>query len=354
MTDISGSLRQWVDDSWRDLSLNDFALRPEFHQRNDKAPAWQALAGDAGFRKYFRLASEPSLLAVYAPPETEKNHEFLSIGRLLRKGGVLTPAVAACDLPRGFFLLEDFGPQLLLDVVDEDNCEALYKQAMATLMAVQQCDKDTQVLPPYDAVALSTEMSLFPEWFVRKLLNVELGDREVAVFKVLMDTLIQSAQEQPQVVVHRDYHSRNLVHRENGPPGVIDFQDAVIGPMTYDLVSLLRDCYIQWPEAKVQGWLKMFRSWSVYTGVCPEDQEIKFERWFDLMGLQRHIKVLGIFARLSLRDGKHRYLNDLPLVIDYTLNVARRYPACGAFVEWFEMALMPKIKEQAWWQAERL
>jgi len=339
MTDISGSLRQWVDD---------------FHQRHDKAPAWQALAGDAGFRRYYRLASEPSLLAVYAPPETEKNHEFLSIGRLLRKGGVLTPAVAACDLPRGFFLLEDFGPELLLDEVNEDNAEALYKQAMATLMALQQCDKDTQVLPPYDAVALSTEMALFPEWFVKKLLGVDINERERILLQDLSSALIQSAMAQPQVVVHRDYHSRNLVYRENGPPGVIDFQDAVIGPMTYDLVSLLRDCYIQWPDEKVQSWAKMFRSWSIYTGVCPESAEDQFMQWFDLMGLQRHIKVLGIFARLSLRDGKHRYLNDLPMVIDYTLNVAKKYSACGAFVEWFQMRLMPIIKQQPWWQAQRL
>lgn len=352
MTDPSSALRQWVVENWPDLSLTDFTLRPEFHRRCDRAPAWQALPGDAGFRQYYRLASQPPLLAVYAPPDTEKNLEFVNIARLLREGGIHTPAIAACDLKQGFFLIEDFGPSMLFDALNKSNADKLYKQAMANLMVLQRCRADPKVLPLYDRPALIAEMNLFQQWFVEALLGVTLNHHQQALLEQLFQRLANSALEQPQVVVHRDYHSRNLVHRAAGPPGVIDFQDAVIGPMTYDLVSLLRDCYVKWPDQQVLQWAGLFRSWAVYSGLCPAEHEGCFVRWFDLMGLQRHIKVLGVFARLSLRDNKPRYLGDLPMVINYTLSIARQYQQCDAFVQWFETHLLPKIQQQPWWQLQ--
>lgn len=350
MTDISNSLRQWVDANWPGLTLNDFAVKAEFHAQSGQAPVWQALAGDAGFRAYFRLASEPPLLAVYAPPATEKNHAFVQIGGLLRKGGVLTPAIAAADFEQGFFLIEDFGPTLLLDVLKDSNAEALYKEALMALLAIQQCATDPEILEPYSSSLLRTEMELFADWFVPQLLGVEIDSDTRQMLDELFDLLESSALEQPQVVVHRDYHSRNLVFRADGPPGVIDFQDAVIGPITYDLVSLLRDCYVRWPEVKVQAWLQAYLAQARAAGMLKGTDDETFIRWFDWMGLQRHIKVLGIFARLSLRDSKHRYLEDLPLVVHYTLSVARKYEECEAFVEWFETELLPVLKQQPWWR----
>lgn len=353
MTESSEPLRQWVDNHWSELKLNDFSVKAEFNAQDEAAaPGWQALPGDAGFRAYYRLASEPPLLAVSAPPATEKNKAFMEVGQLLRKGGVLAPAVAACDLDQGFFIVEDFGPTLLLDVLTDNNVERLYNTALSTLGQIQRCVKDAKVLPEYSAELLREELNLFPEWFVSQLLGIDLSEREVAVLERTFHELIELALEQPTVVVHRDFHSRNLVYREDGPPGVIDFQDAVIGPCTYDLVSLLRDCYVQWPEAQVQAWVTQFYQSACKSGQLRDIDEDTFYRWFDWMGLQRHIKVLGIFARLSLRDGKHRYLSDLPLVIHYTLSIARKYEEFDQFVEWFEGDIMAAVKQQAWWNPE--
>src|SRR5690606_11962641 len=180
-------------------------------------------------------------------------------------------------------------------------------------------------LPVYDRHRLRAEMDLFSEWFAPRLLGYEPTVADLHMLDRWFTQLENSALEQPKVFVHRDYHSRNLVYRTGGPPGVIDFQDAVTGPITYDLVSLLRDCYIRWPEARVRRWAMSYANIAMQCGVLPLVSEERFLRWFDWMGLQRHIKVLGIFARLSLRDHKHGYLNDLPLVICYTLEVAKRY-----------------------------
>ncbi len=350
MADINETLRSWVDAEWSNLSLNDFDIKADFLAPGVDAPVWQALAGDAGFRQYFRLASEPPLLAVSAPPATEKNEAFMAVGQLMRQGGVLTPAVAACDLSRGFFLIEDFGPTLLLDALNAGNANALYHDALSTLVQIQLCKADAAVLPLYDKSLLQQEMALFPEWFVHRLLKIEMTDREHKILDESVQVLTDSALAQPQVVVHRDFHSRNLVVRKAGPLGVIDFQDAVIGPVTYDLVSLLRDCYVQWPQPHIDQWLKFYRAHAEASGVVLPKGDETFARWFDWMGLQRHLKVLGIFARLSLRDQKHRYLSDLPLVVHYTLTVARQYEALEGFVAWFEEALMPKIKMQGWWR----
>ena len=197
---------------------------------------------------------------------------------------------------------------------------------------------------------MQLEMDLFPEWFVKKLLQVEMTTKTSQLLQQLNEQLIQSALLQPQVVVHRDFHCRNLLQVTNNSPGVIDFQDAVIGPVTYDLVSLYRDCYIVWPDAQVKQWALDYREQCLQQAIIHPVSEREFLRWFDWMGLQRHIKVLGIFARLYLRDAKPGYLKDLPLVIHYTLSVAKQYEEFSDFVIWFEQALLPAIKQCDWYR----
>lgn len=348
MQDFSHELRSWVDAQWPHLKLNDFILRPDFHLPEDQAPEWQALHGDAGFRTYYRLASEPSLLAVYAPPESEDCEAFVKIAQFLRRHGVLAPAIAAFDAVRGFLLIEDLGPTLMLSELRKDSVDGLYAEALSALLQIQLSPAADLQLPQYDQTRLRSEMALLHEWFIPQLLGYSLSSDEMSVLEQLYRWLEESALQQPQVFVHRDFHSRNLICRENGPPGVIDFQDAVIGPVTYDLVSLLRDCYVQWTPEQVRRWALSYANIAVQAGVLPDVSEKQFMSWFDCMGLQRHIKVLGIFARLSLRDNKHGYLEDLPLVIDYTLTVARAYPQGQEFVNWFESKLMPLVHQQSW------
>lgn len=350
MNDINARLRVWVDEQWPNLTTNDFALKPEFHRPQDQAPQWQALSGDAGFRRYFRLASEPSLLAVYAPPETENTQAFVQVAQLLRKAGVLAPAIAAWDQDQGFLVIEDLGPQLMLDQLTPENAEFLYEEALACLLQIQLSPCDDGVLPVYTRERLRDELELFREWFVGALLGYELNIKEQKMLDELFTQLEDSALEQPSVLVHRDLHSRNLIYRAGGPPGVIDFQDAVIGPVTYDLVSLLRDCYVSWPQEQVRRWATAYARQAHAAGIMPVVEPAVFERWFDWMGLQRHIKVLGVFARLSLRDDKHGYLNDLPLVVDYVRSVAGLYDVHTDFSRWFEEQLMPKIVEQVWYR----
>ncbi len=348
MREYSQRLRHWVDEQWPTLNRNDFGLNPEFHRPGDRAPEWQALTGDAGFRRYFRLTSTPALLAVYAPPESEDMTAFIDIAHHLRASGVLVPAIAAFDKAQGFMLIEDLGSSLLYNELSFDSVDTLYADALTSLLQIQLTSVDEQVFPPYSSVKLLDEMHLFREWFVTKLLGYKLSDSESLMLKEWFALLVQSALEQPQVVVHRDYHSRNLIFRENDQPGVIDFQDAVVGPITYDLVSLLRDCYIQWPESRVKAWALSYFRLSVEAGLMKPVDDTIFLQWFDWMGLQRHIKVLGVFARLSLRDNKHGYLSDLPLVIEYILQVSKNYPQARPFLSWFEQALMPLIQKQPW------
>lgn len=344
------ALRNWVDQQWPHLTLNDFTPRTRFNGSGEEPPVWQPLRGDAGFRRYFRLASEPPLLAVLAPPASEDSEHFISLARHMRSHGVLAPAIACADVERGFLLIEDFGPDLLLSALTEDSADAHYAEAIRCLLSMQKMPVDALGMQLYDSSRLIGELRLFGDWFVERLLARPLDEGEREMLDTWFTYLTESALEQPQVFVHRDFHSRNLVLREGGPPGVIDFQDAVVGPITYDLVSLLRDCYIAWPEQRVKEWARSYARAAMNAGILGPVDESTFLRWFDLMGLQRHIKVLGVFARLSLRDDKHGYLEDLPLVIAYTLSVARRYSVGEPFVTWFEEALMPLIPRQTWYR----
>lgn len=313
----------------------------------------QALSGDASFRRYFRVYREgaESLIAVDAPPDTEKNREFTCVAQHLFAHGVKVPEVFAFDYQQGYLLLSDLGDQVLLPLLADQSVDRHYHDAVELLIQMQLATNEGLQIANYSESLLYDEMALFTEWFVTRLLDYSLSSDEKMLIDTVFQQLIASAKEQPQVFVHRDYHSRNIMQTAAGDLATIDFQDAVTGPVTYDLVSLFRDCYVQWPSERVEQWVQAYQAEAQKRGVLDSVEEVVFMRWFDLMGLQRHIKVLGIFARLYLRDGKKSYLNDLPLVINYTLSVADKYPELSSFCCWFRKSLMPLIHEQSWWQA---
>ena len=220
---------------------------------------------------------------------------------------------------------------------------------ISTYVSAYAGTSTADLLPDYSRQPLLDEMNLFPEWFLTQLLGVDLQPSDHDLLNETMAILVDSALEQPQVLVHRDFHSRNLMLLADEEIGVIDFQDAVTGPLAYDLVSLLRDCYVRWPVDYIsQRALNYYRS-AEAAGIAPQASKAQILRWFDLMGLQRHIKVLGIFSRLCLRDGKHNYLNDLPLVIRYTLEQLAPYPELGRFKDWFELRVLPQLPQQDWY-----
>jgi len=320
---------------------------------NDHQAQIQPVSGDASFRRYYRLSLEAgSFIAVNAPPATERNESFIHISALLAQVGVHVPTVLAADLERGFLLLTDLGDQLLLPLLDARTVDAYYRSALDTLRMIQTCPLPVgeHALPLYNEALLQQEMSLMPEWFVVGLLERALAPSERALLERTFNQLCQSALEQPAVFVHRDYHSRNLMVGPGEALAVIDFQDAVKGPVTYDAVSLLRDCYVAWPEVRVRQWVGAFRANLKQDGQLSVPDPATFQRWFDWMGLQRHIKVLGIFARLWLRDGKPGYLGDLPLVMHYTLSVAKQYPQLALFVDWLEQEIWPLARAQPWYR----
>ena len=301
-------------------------------------------SADASFRRYFRLQraapAESTVILMDAPPDKEPVTAFLQVGKILRDAGLRAPEVYVQDPDLGFLLLEDFGTQTFLQKVlppGGAQCEAglaqpLYAQAWQALIRAQRYGLEVPQalagLPPYDASRLHQEMTLFPEWYLEKHLGLRLGEKESQDLQDIFTQLVHQATQQPQVIVHRDYHSRNLmVLQDSEDLGILDFQDAVLGPLTYDLVSLLRDAYIDWPESVQIDWAARYWQEARAAGIAVPEDFGAFYADFELMGLQRHLKVLGIFARLSIRDGKHGYLNDMPRVLAYASTVAERYGA---------------------------
>lgn len=288
------------------------------------------VSGDASFRRYFRYsANGKSWIAMDAPPQKEDSTGFIKIAREWFGQGIRVPEIIALDLQQGFLLLSDFGDRLLLGALnpqepDRVNGDKYYHKAMRILCRIQSLDSESAKLPLYDSKLLQTEMALFKNWLLDAKLGLKLSDKQAADLQACFDFLEQRALAQTQVVVHRDYHARNLMICDDDELGVLDFQDAVIGAATYDLVSLLRDCYIVWPDQAVEHWCRVFYelSQSTETAIALPSSFEAFKEDFDLMGLQRHIKVAGIFCRLSIRDGKHGYLKDIPRTLDYILRVA--------------------------------
>ena len=297
---------------------------------NDKKISYQDIApasADASFRRYFRIKNDSKTFIVMdAPPEKEDCKPFVDIAKLLLNYGLNVPEVLQQDLEQGFLLLSDLGNTVYLSKLNNKTVDALYKPAMQSILKMQKNTPSN--LPAYDEKLLRDELNLFPDWYLDKQLKISLSEKQKTVLEKTFDILIKNALEQPQVFVHRDFHSRNLMVNEKNVavPGVIDFQDAVIGAVTYDLVSLLKDCYIDWPREKVESWVKYFHTEAESMGTINKTNFDIFLRWFDLMGLQRHLKVAGIFSRLKHRDGKTGYLKDIPRTMDYVIDVVKRYP----------------------------
>lgn len=286
------------------------------------------VAGDASFRRYFRVSqSDKTYIAMDAPPEHEDCRPFIAVARAFADVGLHVPQIVAEDLEQGFLLLSDLGDVQYADVLNADTVEQLYGDALDALLRLQSGGKTQIDLPPYDYALLMREMDLFPDWFLGKHLGVTLDDEQQLVLEQICELLAQTALAQTQVWVHRDYHSRNLMQVADNNPGVLDFQDAVVGAVTYDLVSLLRDCYVAWPREQVYAWAEAYRQRLIGAGVLDSSvDQPTFQRWFDYMGVQRHMKAIGIFARLNHRDGKPGYLDDIPRTLSYVLQVTQDYP----------------------------
>ena len=299
----------------------------------------QSIGGDAGFRHYYRVQSpEGTLVAVDAPVATEDSHTFVRIAQAWRQGGVLVPEVKAVDYDHGFMLQEDFGDTPLQTVLNQTTADDYYQQAFTTLETIQQ--QSPTGLPAYDEALLSFELSIYPEWFLEGLLGL---DNEIPDLQPLFSHLVDEILKQPVGTVHRDYHSRNLMVTEQNTLGVIDFQGALHGSLLYDLASLLKDCYVRWSEKQINTWLQSF------TEHHAQLKQYDFEQiryWFDLTGLQRHLKCLGIFARLWLRDGKPGYMADIPRTFDYVLETCRRYPNLQHHANWLEQQIQPVLMQR--------
>ena len=304
---------------------------------------FEPASGDASFRRYFRVGvNDRTFIAMDAPPEQENTAPFIRIADAFESIGLNVPHIHARDLQQGYLLLDDLGSTLYLEQLDESNVERLYGDALGALVTIQACGP-RENLPDYDRELLMREMELFRDWLLGRQLGLELSESEHAMLDRTFAFLADNALEQPRVCVHRDYHSRNLMFTDNHNPGILDFQDAVLGPVTYDLVSLLRDCYISWPGAQVEAWCLGYFELAVQSGVLQKEHEDQFLRWFDLMGVQRHLKASGIFARLNQRDGKPGYLRDIPRTLGYIIELVGVYPELVTLGDMIQKRILPKL-----------
>ncbi|WP_426156670.1 aminoglycoside phosphotransferase family protein [Pseudomonas sp. TSRC2-2] len=284
-----------------------------------------AASSDASFRRYFRWQGDGrSFVVMDAPPPQENCKPFVDIAFLLAKSGINVPKIYAEDLERGFLLLNDLGNKTYLDIIDGENADALFHDALQALLAFQQLPM-VAPLPGYDVALLRRELELFPEWYVKHELGVEFDAAQQQQWQHISELLIESALAQPKVLVHRDYMPRNLMLSEPNP-GVLDFQDAVYGPVTYDVTCLFKDAFLSWPEERVRGWLESYWQQASALDIPVQADFEEFLRASDLMGVQRHLKVIGIFARICHRDGKPRYLADVPRFFSYIEAVIARRP----------------------------
>ena len=302
---------------------------------------------DASFRRYFRVeAQQGSLIVMDAPPELEDSKPFIRTAGYLRDMGLHVPEILEADLEKGFLLLTDLGSTHYYDVLraDPDQTRTLYSDALGALVLLQTRGTSYQsALPPYDEELLRLELSIFREWLCQTHLAVSFSEKDEARWQDVCNLLVRNALEQPHVFVHRDFHSRNLMRTAQNNPGILDFQGALEGPLTYDLVSLLKDCYVQLPADQIQDCtLNFYRR--LATSIRREIDEDRFLRYFDLMGTQRHLKAAGIFARLKHRDGKPHYLRDVPRTLGYIVELHEEYPELGWLIEFVETKCIPALE----------
>lgn len=317
-------------------------------QRQQRLTSWlatqlppfqaQPLAGDASERSYSRLhTADKTLILMDAPNQQEDCQRFLRINAQLAEAGLNVPRVLASDPAEGFLLLSDLGDALYLERLREETVDLLYGDALTALRRIQAIS--TQLLPNFDAALLTEELDLFTEWLLDRHLG--LGQAPRQELEATFTLLVRNALQQPQVFVHRDYHSRNLTCLPGHNPGILDHQDAVCGPITYDIVSLLKDCYLRWPRERIYRWLRDYiRTLPEHLASLPWPQ---WRSWFDLMGVHRHLKASGIFARLWQRDGKPGYLADIPRTLSYISELEDDYPELGALYPLINDHLLPRL-----------
>jgi aminoglycoside/choline kinase family phosphotransferase len=325
--------------------------------RRDKITDWvtevytapleiKPLANDASFRRYFRLFfADHTRVLMDAPPPQEQIIPFVEIAHLFETHAIDVPHVYAMNEEEGWILLTDLGDDLYLSILTPENADMLYQKAINRLPAIQSCRLPTNnpyTLPLFDAHFVSQELALFTHWFLDKHLALSLTSAQQTLLDGTFKQIIETIEAQPQVCVHRDYHSRNLLNLKSGKVGIIDFQDACIGPLTYDLVSLLKDCYIDWPISQVEKWARDF-----YHQLTPRNSVSldQFLTWFDWTGFQRHLKVLGIFSRLYHRDKKSSYLVYIPRILNYLLEVCKKYPSLDSFQQLLIETIQPQYKK---------
>jgi aminoglycoside/choline kinase family phosphotransferase len=308
----------------------------------------QPASGDASFRRYFRLHSaNRSYIAMDAPPPQEDCRPFIRVAGYLEAMQLNAPRVLEASLDDGFLLLTDLGTvQYLEKLLEEPRSAAtLYADALQALTAMQKRgDAFQSSLPPYDEKLLRFELSLFHDWLCEKHLGIVFSDADESQWAMLCDLLVNSALDQPQVFVHRDYHSRNLMVTAGNNPGILDFQDAVEGPLTYDLVSLLKDCYVKWPAEKIAAWARNFYG-ALDASIRKQVDEVQFMRYFDFMGVQRHLKAAGIFARLNHRDGKPGYMADVPRTLSYIVELGAQHCELEFVVDLINSRCLPALRE---------
>ena len=328
MPDRYNSLQNWLTEI---LGTSVFNLKPA--------------SEDASFRTYHRLfLKNKTFIVMDAPPEQENCKAFIKITKKLRACDVNVPIIHNVNIEQGFLLLSDLGNDLYLNKLNKSSIYELYSDALSTLVSIQVL-VNVGGVDEYDKSLLISEMNLFREWLIEKHLNIKLSDSQVKILTTLFDLLVNNALQQPKVFVHRDFHSRNLMVTKENNPGVIDYQDAVYGPISYDLVSILKDCYIKWPKEEIDKWIDFYLNKLYEEKAQYRINRDEFVRWFDLMGVQRHLKASGIFMRLSHRDGKHNFLEDIPRTLSYILDLKETYEELQPICIILEELVLPRLKE---------
>ena len=328
MPDRYNSLQNWLTEI---LGTSVFNLKPA--------------SEDASFRTYHRLfLKNKTFIVMDAPPEQENCKAFIKITKKLRACDVNVPIIHNVNIEQGFLLLSDLGNDLYLNKLNKSSIYELYSDALSTLVSIQVL-VNVGGVDEYDKSLLISEMNLFREWLIEKHLNIKLSDSQEKILTTLFDLLVNNALQQPKVFVHRDFHSRNLMVTKENNPGVIDYQDAVYGPISYDLVSLLKDCYIKWPKEEIDKWIDFYLNKLYEEKAQYKINRDEFIRWFDLMGVQRHLKASGIFTRLFHRDGKYNFLEDIPRTLSYILDLKETYEELQPICIILEELVLPRLKE---------
>jgi hypothetical protein len=329
MADRHSLLQHWLTDV---LGTSVFNLRPA--------------SEDASFRTYHRLfLKNKTFIVMDAPPEHEDCKSFIKITKKLHACNVNAPAIHNVNIEQGFLLLSDLGDNLYLDALSDSSIYDLYSDAISSLVDIQNL-ANVGGLNDYDAILFRDETNLFTVWLVEKHLQIELNENQKKDLDKLFSLLISNAEQQPKVFVHRDFHSRNLMITKENNPGIIDYQDAVYGPISYDLVSLLKDCYIKWPQEEINKWIDFYINKRNEEKSKLKINRDEFIKWFDLMGVQRHLKASGIFARLSHRDGKHNFLKDIPRTLSYILDLKETHKELLPICIMIEEMILPKLEKK--------